>query len=84
MTTRREVAIGTWPTPERVIRVTVPARLVFDLGSMQRITTSVLERLGHPQCHSGFDIRFEIATQYRVDDKLNLHELVSGVVVTDG
>ena len=77
-------AIGTWPTPTRVVRVTVPAKVAFDLGRMQRVTASVLERLGCPACHSAFDIRFDIATRFLVDDQLNVRERMEEGVVTEG
>ncbi len=69
---------------ERPIRVTVPASATFDLGQMQKVTASVLERLGHPACHSGFDIRFDMITRFQFDSKLNIQELVGGVVIVEG
>jgi len=86
---KRPVAIDTVPLPANgplatPVRVTVPAKVAFDLGRMQRVTASVLARFGCPQCHSGLDIRFDIATRFQVDDSLNLHEQVGGGVVING
>jgi hypothetical protein len=72
MAKKDDVAIGTWPTPERVVRVRVPATVAFDLGSMKKVTASILDRLGHSSCHSGWDIRFDLETNFRVDQKLNI------------
>lgn len=78
------VAIGTVPLPERnTIRVTIPASVAFNFDKMQKVTASVLERLGHAACHSGFDIRFDLARRFQFDDKLNIRELAEGGVIID-
>jgi len=68
------VAIDTVPLPEqpsaRVVSVAIPAKVAYDLKSMRKITADVLERLGHEQCHSGWDIRFEIENRFRFDEQL--------------
>jgi hypothetical protein len=46
------------PIPARSVRVTVPFTALQNLDQMRMITQKVLERLGCPACHSGFDIRF--------------------------
>lgn len=88
MEIKRSVAIDTVPLPEKTagktIRVTVPASVAYNLGKMQKATELVLKRLGCDGCHSGFDIRFDVATRFQVDEKLQLHEVVAGIVVTDG
>lgn len=71
----------------RAIRVTVPAAVAFDLGAMQKVTVSILGKLGCPGCHSGWDIRFDIARVFQVDEKLNVHQIVGlpeGGVIIDG
>jgi len=68
---KEKVAIGTWPTPE-VVQVQIPAKVAYDLKSMQKATEIVLGRLGCPECHSGWDIRFEIENRYRFDNKLKI------------
>lgn len=42
----------------RPVRVTVPFAALRNIDQMRMITQKVLERLGCPGCHSGFDIRF--------------------------
>lgn len=57
------------------IRVKVPASVAFDLGRMNKVTESVLGRLGCPACHSGFDIRFDIEREFIFNERL---EMVQG------
>ncbi len=49
---------------DKAIYVSVPATIAFDLQSMNKITASVLNRLGCPECHSGFDIRFDMERRF--------------------
>ncbi|MCU7919731.1 MAG: hypothetical protein KZQ99_05780 [Candidatus Thiodiazotropha sp. (ex Dulcina madagascariensis)] len=56
-----------------VVRVTIPAKVAFDLKQMQKITESVLDQLGCANCHSGHDIRFDIEKRFIVDTKLKVH-----------
>lgn len=77
-------AIDTVPLPDRTVRVTLPRRIAFDLKSIQEIQRSVLGRLGCPECCSGFDIRFDVATHFAVDKQLKLQELAEGGIVIDG
>jgi hypothetical protein len=52
------------------IYVTVPASVAFDLGKMNKITETVLGKLGCPGCHSGFDLRFDFERRFAFDEKL--------------
>jgi hypothetical protein len=79
-----KVAIDTVPLSERVVRVSIPAKVTFQLGDMQKITASVLGRLGCPTCHSGWDIRFDLIRSFVADEKFNLRESMSGGVIIDG
>jgi len=65
----RELAYG------GAVRVTVPASIARDLDRMAVVTKDVLGRLGCPQCHSGFDIRFDIEREFFV----NLDGKVRGI-----
>ncbi len=42
----------------RTVRVFISPDVAFSLEKMTKVTANVLGRLGCPQCHSGFDIRF--------------------------
>jgi len=78
------VAIDTVPLPERAVRVTLPAKVAYDLKSFQKVQASILDRLGCTACCSGWDIRFDVSRSFAVDDKLNIRELVGGGVIIDG
>jgi len=84
MAEKSNVAIGTWPTPERPVRVSIPAKVAYDLGSFQKVQAAILERLGCKPCCSGWDIRWDITRSFAVDGKLNIREMVSGGVIVDG
>ena len=75
MATRPSVAIETIPVPERTIRVTVPAKVAYNLRSLQKVQAVVLERLGCPKCHSGFDIRFDQVRSFAADERLRIREI---------
>ena len=51
-----------------VIQVSIPAKIAFDLGRLQEIQKDILGRLGHPNCYSGFDLRFDLERQFHVDE----------------
>ncbi len=55
-----------------IVRVTIPATVAYNLDRMRKVTDSILDRLGCSNCHSGFDLRFDIERQFVVDEKLNV------------
>lgn len=55
-----------------LVRVSIPAKVAFDLKGMQRVTAQVLGQLGCEACHSGFDIRFDVVRDFVVDEKLGV------------
>lgn len=58
---------------EKAIHITVPASVAFDLRQMNKITETVLGRLGCPGCHSGFDLRFDFERQFNFNEQLEIH-----------
>ena len=78
------VSIGTWPTPERTIRVSLPGKIAYDLNAFQKAQATILDRLGFTACCSGWDIRFDIVRDFAVDVNLNVNDRVSGGVIIDG
>lgn len=58
-----------------VVRVMVPIKAFNDLDSIQRVQRDVLGQLGCEACCSGWDIRFELARQFIVDEQLNARAL---------
>ena len=59
-------------TSGNLVRVSIPAKVAFDLKSLQRVTAQVLGQLGCEACHSGFDIRFDVVRDFVVDEKLGV------------
>ena len=43
--------------PPRTVRLTIPARLSFDLDAMKAALGELAVRTGHPNCMSGCDFR---------------------------
>ena len=60
------------PVEEKAIRIKVPAKVAFNLKQMNKVTAIVLEELGCPACHSGFDLRFDIERQFVFNEKLDI------------
>lgn len=56
------------PMPGTGIRVTVPVSVAFNFERIQAVTKSVLDKLGHGGCHSGFDIRFIHEDNFRFNE----------------
>lgn len=55
-----------------LVRVSIPAKVAFDLKSIQRVTAQVLGQLGCEACHSGYDIRFDVVRDFIVDENLGV------------
>ncbi len=63
------------PTPEPalpVVNIAVEGRVAGDLKAMRKVTAAVLAELNHPNCHSGYDLRFDWVTNYAVNEKLEV------------
>lgn len=56
----------------RTVHVTIPAEVAFDLDRIQTVQKEILGRLGCQACCSGFDIRFDIARRFIVDEQLRV------------
>lgn len=54
-------------TKRNVVRVSVPAKAYFDLGSIQRIQKDILGQLGCLACCSGWDIRFDLQRNFVIN-----------------
>ncbi len=66
-------------TAGRAVRVTVPAKIAFNLDQMQKVTQEVLGRLGCDKCHSGWDIRFKLEEDFFVDERGNVRGGIGGI-----
>jgi hypothetical protein len=53
----------------KTITVVIPREVGYDLKKIQRIQESLVGRLGHPGCYSGFDILFRQEVEFIADAK---------------
>lgn len=53
----------------RTVTVTLPREVAFDLKKIQKIQETLVGRLGHPGCYSGFDILFRQELEFIADAK---------------
>ncbi len=59
----------------RTIRVSLPTSVANDLATFQKVQASILDRLGCPNCTSGYHIHFDMISSFSVDDNLNIREI---------
>lgn len=64
----RALALRIAGESKNVVRVSLPVKVAFNLDEFQKLQRDVLGRLGHVNCTSGFDIRYDIARQFQLDD----------------
>lgn len=57
-----------------VVHVTVPAEVAFNLDKFQKVQADIFGRLGHPNCYSGWDVRWDLVRQFAVDRDLNVRQ----------
>ena len=60
-------AVVNFRTKRNVVRVSVPAKAYFDLGSIQDIQKDILGELGCLACCSGWDIRFDMQRNFVIN-----------------
>ena len=53
------------------VHIDIPPEVAFDIDRMAEITRTIMGRLGCDGCHSGFDLRFNVARRWVFDAKLN-------------
>lgn len=59
---------------DRVVQVTLPAEVAFDLDRFTKVQRDILGKLGCMACCSGWDIRYDIQRRFVVDAELNVRE----------
>jgi hypothetical protein len=57
------------------VEVVIPSKVAFDIDALFEVQRSVFERLGHPGCYSGADIRFMLERRFIVDPEGKLRNL---------
>ena len=63
------------PLTDRVVHVTLPADVAFDLDQFGQVQKEILGRLGCPGCCSGFDIRWDFARRFMVKEDHQIEQL---------
>jgi hypothetical protein len=70
---REHLAAGPHPDPWRPVTVAIPDMVNRDINALTKAAAAVLNKLGCPQCCSGFDILFRRELDLlAVDEKLNV------------
>ena len=73
-----QVALNPQPLPPKV-RIMLTRDVAYSLEKMQKVTASVLDRLGCGGCHSGHLLEFQVITDFVVNPKtLNVQEAATG------
>ena len=57
-----------------IVRVSLPAKVAYDLKSFQKIQSDILGRLGCEACCSGWDT-YDVAGNSRLNDKLHVRDI---------
>jgi hypothetical protein len=60
---------------DRPVSVVIPAKVSYDIGSLQESLARVVDRLGCQACCSGFDITFIHEREFLLDQDLNIHAI---------
>jgi hypothetical protein len=84
MATKIKGDLQRWPGG--AVRVSMPAKVANDLDLFKRGVAAFAERLGCPECFSGFDCTFESERDFVIDDNLNVQatEVRAGQAVSRG
>jgi hypothetical protein len=73
-----QVALNPQPLPPKV-RIMLTRDVAYDLGKMQKVTASVLNRLGCGGCHSGHILEYLVVQNFVVNPKtLDVQEAIGG------
>jgi hypothetical protein len=68
----KEKPLGASGVADRVVRVQVPANVLYNFNQVTKVMKGVLGKLGCQACCSGHDIRFEIERNFIADKGLNV------------
>jgi hypothetical protein len=58
------------------VTVAIPVDVGNDLDKMNKVTREILGRLGCAGCHSGFDLRFVLERDFRVNPALEIEGFI--------
>ena len=84
MATKIKGDLQRWPGG--AVRVSMPAKVANDLDLFKKGVAAFAERLGCPECFSGFDCTFESEHDFVIDDNLNVQatDVRAGQAVSRG
>jgi hypothetical protein len=84
MATRIKGDLQGWPGG--AVRISMPAKVANDLDTFKKGVAAVAERLGCPECFSGFDCTFESERDFVIDADLKVAatEVRAGQAVSRG
>jgi hypothetical protein len=66
------------PLTAKAVRVSIPASVAGDLGGLKKSFASILDRLGCPNCCSGYDIRMELQRELALSKSLRDKARIGG------
>ncbi len=66
-------AVSSFRSPHTVT-IAVPVGVGNDIDKLNKVTREILGRLGCDGCHSGYDFRFVIERDFRVNPALEIQE----------
>jgi len=67
-----DVTRGLTSSLGQVVNVRIPAGFAHNFDAMQKVTRTVLGKLGCEGCHSGFDIRYDVVREFVADEQGNV------------
>jgi hypothetical protein len=59
------------------VEVVIPAKVAFDIEALFEVQRSIFDRMGHPGCYSGADIRFVLERRFIVNSAGNVRGLTA-------
>lgn len=54
------------------VRVSIPAKVAYNLDSLHKGIANLMDRLGHPQCFSGVNCGFMLEREFVIDERAKI------------
>ncbi|MGA7305455.1 MAG: hypothetical protein WBW88_11295 [Rhodothermales bacterium] len=54
------------------VRVSIPAKVAYNLDSLNKGIANLMDRLGHPQCFSGVNCGFMLEREFVIDERAKI------------
>ena len=65
------------------VRITIPAKVAYDLEAFQKSIASLVEELGCRACFSGADCTFQLERNYLINENLNINSFAAPSGIPD-